>query len=528
MNTGSLLTVRDYLRMMFRRKFVLFAPILLSLLLVGPLWMIVPPKYRATSLVKRKDMTVITAAPDSLISRASSAVSLRTLRVEILTWTNLNRVIREFNLDRDLKTDADWQRKYAELTSSISIRAVAHDPGVDVIEIAAIANYPEEASRIADAIADNYIEDSKSIERQDSRSTVEFYQAGFDKNHKKLRELETDLDRYRQQNYTDLPEVRNSILSSINGLKLRESTLLLQIADAQNRLVEVEKQLAEVSPTIQDESTSMVNPGALDLQGQLLARRKSLETMLVDRTAEHPDVKRLRDEIKFIEEQLAATPNRLTDLQREVTNPLHRELSMDRLKLQQEIKGHEAGIRSTRVEMAALDDKIKKVVGDEKRYMDLVRERNEVADTREQYRKGLLTARTKHEAQAGQYGTQIEMFSRALPPTAPWRLERMKLVVACLGGGVGLGVALMFLLEFCDHSLRSAEDAAAFLAMPVLGTLSVISDPKEEARRRRRLLFGSIAVVVGLALLVAGLWFLESVRPGAFNALLRPVQSLLR
>ena len=42
-------TVRDYLRMVFRRKHALVLPAFLGVLLVLPIWFAIPPKYEAVA-----------------------------------------------------------------------------------------------------------------------------------------------------------------------------------------------------------------------------------------------------------------------------------------------------------------------------------------------------------------------------------------------------------------------------------------------------------------------------------------------
>jgi receptor protein-tyrosine kinase len=66
---------------------------------------------------------------------------------------------------------------------------------------------------------------------------------------------------------------------------------------------------------------------------------------------------------------------------------------------------------------------------------------------------------------------QIEMLERADLPGAPVspRPKRAALGAAILGGVLGAAIAL--LLEFWDDTVKSADEAAALLALPVLGAI---------------------------------------------------------
>ncbi len=69
----------------------------------------------------------------------------------------------------------------------------------------------------------------------------------------------------------------------------------------------------------------------------------------------------------------------------------------------------------------------------------------------------------------------------------------------------------MFGLEFCDRSFRNIDEAAAFLKVPVIASLTKIVPAHEAlARRRRRLAVGLIVLVVMLAALTAAtVWYIQ-------------------
>jgi len=521
-------SMRDYLRMIFRRKAALFLPLVGGVLVVPLVWTLVPPKYRATALVRRKDLAVIASTPSSLVARGASNVSYKTLRVEIITPANLERVIRQLKMDVDLRTPADWMNKYDELRSAISIHPVAQTRGVDLIEISAISTSPLQAQRIANAIADNYVEQSKRIGRMDTYSAMDFHKEQAEEYLKKLRETEDELDRYRQEHFADLPDIKNAILERLLALRTEETSRSLQLADAEQRLAEIDKQLSEVPPTIHTDVVTEPNPEYTALKEQLDRYRKALDAALLRYTEEHPQVKRMREEISLLEKRLQETPPTVSRGEREVPNPIYQRLAGDRLSLQQEIRGHRAALKEIQARIKANEDEIRGMVNDEKRYTDLMRDYREYSQIYEQYRRSLVASRTRLEAEAGRYGTQVELVQRALLPASPYQMDRLKLSMMCLVGGLACGVALMLILEFCDHSFRTAEEASAFLGLPVLATIPTIVTPEAMARRRRRI---ALALSTGAALLLAaavGLFMWERERPGTLLEILEKIHTLVR
>jgi non-specific protein-tyrosine kinase len=70
-------------------------------------------------------------------------------------------------------------------------------------------------------------------------------------------------------------------------------------------------------------------------------------------------------------------------------------------------------------------------------------------------------------------GQDVQVVSRATPPTQRTSPDPKKDVLVALGAGLLLGVAVAFLLEFLDDSIRSRQDllAAAGNSVPVMGVI---------------------------------------------------------
>ncbi len=525
---SSLVSVRDYLRLIFRRKWALVLPAVAGLLLVPLLWLSVPPKYRAPALVRRKDLAVLRSTPSSLINKSSANVPVSALRVEILTWKNLERVIRQTNMDTGLQTPKQWQDMYAKLRGAISIDARARGRGIDLIEIAAVHNEPELAAKIANAVADNYVETTQKASRSDSRAAVQFLKDGTDEYRRKLREAEANLGKYKQTHFSDLPDVKDSILSSLLSLRTEKTTQQLELTKAKSRLEELNRQLADVPKTIKGEVVSEENPVAVEVKNQLLARRRLLTSLKVKFTDEHPDVKRIQREIQELEQQVEETPARIDGTEREVANPEYQELQMRKRELAQDIRAHAAALSEIGSRGEANRQQLRQMAAEEKRYNDLQRDREEAAELYAQYRRSLVSARTRLEVETGRYGTEAEMAARALIPTSPYRLERIKLGLAAVVGGLALGVALMFGFEFADRSFRSMEDASTYLDVPVLASIPRIVSPQEAARKRRRRLQAAGAVLLLILMAVVGAVLAEHFYAGMLKQKMLEVFSKFR
>ncbi|MGD1001450.1 MAG: hypothetical protein ABSA67_12230 [Candidatus Brocadiia bacterium] len=527
MNTPVPGTVRDYLRLLFRRKYAIVVPIVCSLFLILPVWKVVPEKYRATALVKRKDLALTNAAAGSMMIRDNGPVPVETMRAEILTWTNLDRVIKQLKLDVDLKTSADWQEEYEKLKTSITIKTAAQGRGVDLIEIAVMDKDASSSQKIANAIADNYVEESQRNSRDDTLQAIDYFKAQCDDNLGIIRKMNIELDKYTREHWTELPEVKRGILASLQTLRTTESEHLLLLSAAQNRLTEIDRQIKEAEKTVKSDVQTMENPAREDLNNQLMARQKRLTEMLVNYTEDHPLVKALREEIATLEAQLKDAPERVPGSIHETINPLYQTLIQSRSTAEQEVKADEASLRETHAQIMANEASIRKVVDEEKQYADIQRQHDEAKQAYEEYHKSLLALQNRSRVQSEPNGTQVEIIARALEPAEPYHGYRLPLAIACVGGAAAAGFVLTFLLEFVDHSLRGPDDAAESLGVPVLATLTEISAPAlhDPAKARRRLILYIAAAMLLTAVLTATL--VEGFVPGKLGAVLVYAKQLL-
>jgi len=504
-------SVRDYMRMIFRRKWARVLPVLGGIFLFFPLWATMPEKYRAVATVRRQDYSATKTGPAALISSESPRIDVRAIEAEVFAWNNLHEVLVETKQDVDLHSPAEWQAKYDELRKAISVKPAAQSRGIDLIDFEVILPDPALAQQIANTVANNFVERSKSAQRSGGLTAIDFLQREMDKFRELLRKTEMELDRYRDEHFADLPDVKNGIRNRLLSLRIQEDARRLQLQEAQSRLEETEKQLAQIEPTVRSEVTKQQNPAVVDLRNSLSEKERALQMLLISYTDDHPEVVRLRAEIAAIKDQLEGLPERIDVSERQTINPQYQELLSERLRLKQEIRGHEAALRTLGAELAAHDLELADVVKQEKHYNDLLRNQREYSELYDQYRRQLAEAQRRVTVQEEEYVTRVELYAPALKPAIPYRRPVAKLAMACLFGGVAAGVALMFGLEFSDRSFRNVEDAAGFLKVPILGSLTTIVPPEvQQARRRRKWAIAGIVLVVLLVLLAAGtFWYIE-------------------
>ena len=505
------LSVRDYLRLVFRRKYSLFVPILLGAMLIGPVWVLAPTKYRAEALIKREDRGVVQGqslrSPEPIV------------RKEMLTYNNLRRILAQLKRDVDLESPAELQAEIRALREAVSIDVDARDTRQDFVSISVTAGDPAESARIANAFANNYVERSLKSRDEDFENTIKYLRKRTEEALGNLQKTERDMAKYTEEHLQTIPQVKDSYLRRIDQLETEMASRKHQLAAIEKQLEQIEKQLegGEVPQTIVAEVLIEENPEYQQLKQQVTERKQVLDQMLVDRTEEHPEVIALREEIGRLEEQLEKTSDTVEGGKRRVVNPDYSKLVQDRHHMQQQIQGQRAAQLQIESELAALRQKAQEVVEQERTYNDLERERQMYSQQHASFRRRLEEAELALDAQNERVGTDVEIHQEAIAPTEPYHMQNLWYALACLAGGAGVGITLMLGLEFCDQSLRSVDDASGFLQIPILGSISMIVSPEEVRRRYWRNVGIGAVILLLVAGGIGGVMFWDYRNPGAID-----------
>lgn len=215
-------TLRDYLRIAFRRRWLIILPLLLVGLASVPICLFTPPRYVAMAIVSRKELAISSRATAGVAVGGRTHSSLRTLREEILAWPRVDKVLRRLKMDVDLKTQADRQRRIRDLQQRIRIVARAHSRGVDIVSISVRGSDPVGVTDIANAVSDVYIERTMSAGEEEIKKSIVFLKKQVVAHRSKLHEAEDDLDAFQRKHRTDIPRVKQKFLDRILDAETRK------------------------------------------------------------------------------------------------------------------------------------------------------------------------------------------------------------------------------------------------------------------------------------------------------------------
>ncbi len=216
--------------------------------------------------------------------------------------------------------------------------------------------------------------------------------------------------------------------------------------------------------------------------------KDKLNTLLVDSTEMHPQVKELRSQIAEAMEQLKKENLEYTEdvkLTQETTSPMLSQIQQALTKIGQKAitdtsiqDNHNPSVNEKDLYKVMLMDKLDNVMArdvgvNETIYNSLLQR--------------LETAKITQRLQSSKEGTKYTIIEQARVPSRPVSPNKVAVSFIGLLLGLGAGITLIFLMEFLDKSFLDVHEASAYLGVPLLGAISKINtiEAIEEDRQRQ-------------------------------------------
>ena len=488
-----------------QRKWLIIGCVALSLCLAWVLCLVLPPRYRSSTLIMVENQKV----PENYVSSViggSSSDRLTQIQQQVHSRTVISRLIAEFNLyqtpgvQQDPEVGIETMRKLI----TIELRGGGAGSRVESFVITFAHADPQTAMKVTDRLASTIIDENLKMRELLVAGTTEFLNNQLDIARHSLESQEESIAQFKRQHMGELPGQMEANLATLSRLQL-------ELADVNERLQHKNDRRASVQQTITAyEGLGQVNLQAPSMSQQLLrmegasvrrngsagadpftARLRELEKMLATLTAEYkdayPDIIQVKHEIALVKAQLAdrhgaTTPEKVdqekTAIHSERTSvPV--EVDSYLLELKKELNENEIGIASMKEHETRLKSQVKdyefRVEKAPEREQELTVLQRDYENTKKNYAVLLdkqLNAKISEDLEKRQKGEKFRVLDPANLPTKPESPDKLKIMLAGLVLGCGLGYGAAFGLEFMAGVIRRPEDAERLFGLPVLGTIS--------------------------------------------------------
>jgi polysaccharide chain length determinant protein (PEP-CTERM system associated) len=423
---------------------------------------------------------------------------LQIISQEILSRTHLQRIIDEFGLyqtepavDRILnvllhKGKRTQEEIVDDMRQDITVEIIADEQArnhtLGAFKISYQGQDPAVVQQVTRELAALFIEENVKVREQQAQGTTAFIDDELEKARLTLEEQERRLKDFKSAHLGSLPEQQAANLQVLGQLQAALQVTGDAMGRTQSQKVYQESLLAALTAR----EAAPLTPGA---QSELVARREELKRAQAKYTPLHPDVIELQDEVKELQQQVpppdqaatnapTATPSKdlapdqirsqLAAVDQEIKRGTLQEAEIE--KRVKQIQARLAGLPAVDQQMSELnrDYEISKM-----QYASLLEKKNASA----------MAAEMERRAQ----GEQFRVLDPANYPEKPYKPNVAQLSLLGVLGGILCGCALGLFVEFQDRSIRSAQDANFYLAMPALAALPLLNYSTRKKIKSRQL-----------------------------------------
>jgi polysaccharide chain length determinant protein (PEP-CTERM system associated) len=516
-NRSEGLNIGYYLNLIARRRWLILAPFCLAVLVGMVLAVKLPRIYEASTLIlvqpQRVPEKIVTPVVDTDIENR-----INTLSQQILSRSNLERVISQFKLFSDPKSAGLLiEDKLANLRQRIKVevgKPTRARRDADSFSITFQDRDPQIAMRVANGLATFFIDENLKAREGIAVGTSDFLDSELESMRRRLEQQEQLLKTFRETHMGSLPDQLDSNLKVLERLNQQLYQKEESLRSTRVALAALESEVAARQSTLAAMAAPAAPGGSVrpgEEQMSLEQLRERLEVLRSSYTDQHPDVVRLKTRIERMEKESAAAPSAPAagaPAGRSLSGQINAEAIRQRTTLLGAIPALEADIARLNQEIRDYQRRVEAAPKLEQELLALRRDYDNIKASYSSLLNRKLEADIAVNMERKQKGEQFQVIDTARLPEKPVSPDMRKLFLITLAAGLGIGAGLIFLLEATDTTVRRLEKLEEETGLPVLAMVPRIFSARD--RRRHRLVTAATAVSVCIALVLTGVLALLS------------------
>jgi polysaccharide chain length determinant protein (PEP-CTERM system associated) len=463
---------------------------------------VAPTRYQATARVRVDTQGILGPLLKGLAVQPDRDQQLALMTRTLLSRPNLERVAAATpELDFGRATPREREEVVIQLEKGIKLQSTDRN---NLYTFTYSNKSPTTAKAVVESLMNMLVTAVSGEQRRDTEQAQGFLTEQLAEYEKKLAQAEAVLSEFKRKN----PEFQPSrdYFSRLGDAETALSTAELELREAENRRDALRKQVAEESEAEPVTPEVSIDP---QLDQRIQDLRRSLDTMRLRLTEEHPDVISARTLLQRLEQQqqTALAAARKAGTRVRVRPGVQNVDGFQKLQLAKaEAEGSVASLQARVAEYRRRYAKIKAEVGRmpeiEAEFAGLNRE---YEANKKNFQELLARRDSVQISQDANTQPGLEAFRVVDPPRVPqtpFPSPSLLASVVLLAGLAG-GVAVAFLMAHVRPTFADARSLREATGLPVLGTVSEVWTPSERSAARRRL-SAWVGAYVGLMVTYAG------------------------
>jgi polysaccharide chain length determinant protein (PEP-CTERM system associated) len=510
---GKKYAPEDFLKIAWRRKWLLIVPLVLAGVGTFIYSRGLPNRYRSEAVV----LIIPQQVPENFIRPTvdeTIAARLDLMRQQILSRARLDRIIEEFNLYAEERKVMLMDQIIDQMLDDINVAVQKvgrrQDPNHFVVSFD--SKDPQTAMQVAGRLASLFVRENIEGRNIQTDATTQFLQSQVDESLRQLQQQESRLETFKKTHAGRLPSEVATNIELMSNTRQQIQTLNDGISRDRERQIEIGRQIADEMTFVPTVPAGRNGPGgqtdesALPVTQQLAAARAGLQNLRTRLKEDHPDVQIMRRRIEDLEQKAEAEALQqpvgvsasLTPAEAERQKRLS-QLRGEHQRLEREIRMKQQGLQRAQATLSENERRVQAASGLESQLTDLMRGHETLRSSHDKLLAQLQQAKLASSLEQRQVSQQLRIIDPARRPDRPHSPDRARMNVIGALVGLGLGLVIAGLLEYRDSSLRTEEDVLVALSLPVLALVPTMSSGKALRGGRRRRLLGSPGTAMILA-----------------------------
>ena len=350
----------------------------------------------------------------------------------------------------------------------------------DIITVSFDSPYPQEAAQVVNSMVDSYVSYHTSRKRSTASEVLNILQKEKVKRDKELSDKFKEMLDFTKENGVVSFDNKGGHIAFERLAKLSDALTEAQLASVNAKAdYGATKSMADEPAKIKQFAAALPTAGVRifvnDLETQLQAELRRAQTELVNAryhcTEDHPSVQAIHKKIERINEQLNKEARNFADAYIEVmqlrwTTAKQREKELQNSFEEQRQLAQGLGVKAA--EYSVLQSELKRT----ERLCEILDNRIKELNVTEDV--GALNI------------SILEVARIAKVPSKP---QKAKVMAMALLMGLMTGCGLAMLRDWKDYRLRSSDEVAAVLGVPVLGVVPTMDEGKSIVGRSRKFWF---------------------------------------
>jgi succinoglycan biosynthesis transport protein ExoP len=520
------LTPQDYLEIFWRRKWWLILPFIVGTSITLLYSYSLPPVYRSSTLILVEPQQVPTSYVSSTITY-SMQERLNTIKPQILSRTNLERIAREFALyEKEVASGVARQEgvggprqammaKAQEILMALSLYekkpSVVLDPQtipeefIDgmrkriTVEVVGRGNNeaftitfegrePHTVMQVTNTLASLFIEENLKVRERLAEETSEFLDLQLKEAQAQLEKQERSLQEFKKEHMGMLPEQMDVNLKALDRLQLELQSLNEAIRNAEERsrtMDHMQLEMLTLSEAItntgeQNGNVHSTTDNSVRDEPELERLKKELAQLQLQFNDNYPDVIALKRRINATwtppaPKSTVSEPARQTQSASLQESRLALQLRMGLQTQLQTMKSEIISLIEKRDGVANLikeyQKKIDNTFTNAQQLMSLNRGYELSQSNYQSLLSKKLNAKLSENLEKKQKGERFRIIDPAHTPERPYKPNVPKIVLFGSVSSGGIGVGLVLLLEYLKGVFRKPEDLEGVVDVPILATI---------------------------------------------------------